>query len=55
MMGQEDQDFIMRQTKELAKGLAKLLGKEETEELLNYGQKQADDKDKAQKKRIDKQ
>ena len=48
-MGIEDEDFIMRQTKELAAGLAKFLSREATDEILNFGAKQADDKEKNDK------
>lgn len=45
-MGVEDKDFILRQTKQLAQIMAALIGKKESEELLNFGVKQADDKDR---------
>lgn len=45
-MPQEDRDFILRQTKQLAEGLGKFLGKESVEEILKEDQATAEPKEK---------
>lgn len=49
-MALEDEDFIIRQTKLLAKGLGQFLGKESVDEILQQDAEQADKKDKNKKK-----
>ncbi|EHU5031958.1 TPA: hypothetical protein RHK09_002909 [Enterococcus faecalis] len=46
----EEKDFIMRQTKQMAEGLGKFLGKKSVDEILQQDEKQAD-KDKKEKKK----
>lgn len=42
MMALEDKDFILRQVKQLARGLGMMLSKNTLKELVNYEQSEAD-------------